>query len=100
MNKILLVGGVDNSGGAGILADKETLVTLGSGAAVAVTAITVQSDDRFHDSHSVPAVILEKQLNSINLDEIGAIKIGMLPFRFHRSIGGVSYRMSNDARCA
>jgi len=79
MNKILLVGGVDNSGGAGILADKETLVTLGSGAAVAVTAITVQSDDRFHDSHSVPAVILEKQLNSINLDEIGAIKIGMLP---------------------
>ena len=48
MNKILLVGGVDNSGGAGILYDKESLGNYGlSGAVVAVTAITVQSDNRF-----------------------------------------------------
>lgn len=79
MKKILLVGGVDNSGGAGILADKETLVTLEAGASAAITAITAQTDEKFHDSHAIPAGILKMQLNSIDSNEIGAIKIGMLP---------------------
>ena len=63
MKKILLVGGIDNSGGAGILADKETLVTLEAGASAAITAITAQTDEKFHDSHAIPAGILKMQLN-------------------------------------
>ncbi|MBV33449.1 MAG: bifunctional hydroxymethylpyrimidine kinase/phosphomethylpyrimidine kinase [Porticoccaceae bacterium] len=79
MNQILTIGGSDSSGGAGVLADKETLDSLGAHTFCVITAITAQSKERFHHSLVIPKKTLEAQLESIDLPKIGAIKIGMLP---------------------
>ena len=79
MNQVLTIGGSDSSGGAGVLADKETLDSLSAHTFCVITAITAQSKERFHHSLVIPKKTLEAQLESIDLPKIGAIKIGMLP---------------------
>ena len=50
MPKILVIGGSDGRGGAGVFADHETLISLGSKAEFIVTSVTSQNDEVFRIS--------------------------------------------------
>ena len=45
MNRILVIGGTDNSSGAGLFADFETLSKLGAEVRFAVSAVTAQNEE-------------------------------------------------------
>ena len=79
IGRVLVIGGSDSGGGAGIQADIKTIAALGAYAATAITAITVQNTLGVHAVHAVPAAIVEAQARAV-LDDIGAdaIKVGML----------------------
>lgn len=76
---VLLIGGSDSSGGAGITRDVITLRDLGVSAAVAVTAVTAQTDTRVTQIHHVPPEMLAAQIAAARaIRNIAAVKIGML----------------------
>lgn len=79
MPRLLVIGGSDSSGGAGITADIETISGLGGKCLPILTAVTAQGANGFFHSHAMPAAILEAQLESVADQKIDAIKIGMLP---------------------
>jgi hydroxymethylpyrimidine/phosphomethylpyrimidine kinase len=76
---VLLIGGTDSSGGAGITRDVATLSAFGVSAAVAITAVTAQTDTCVTAIHHVPpAVIADQITTALTSRTISAIKIGML----------------------
>jgi hydroxymethylpyrimidine/phosphomethylpyrimidine kinase len=76
---VLLIGGSDSSGGAGITRDVTTLTDLGVSAAVAITAVTAQTDTCVTQIHHVPAAVLVAQIAAARATRnIAAIKSGML----------------------
>jgi hydroxymethylpyrimidine/phosphomethylpyrimidine kinase len=77
--RVLVIGGSDSSGGAGLQADIKTVTMLGGYAASAVTAVTVQDSHRIHAIHPIPPDLIVAQARAV-LDDIGAdaIKTGML----------------------
>jgi hydroxymethylpyrimidine/phosphomethylpyrimidine kinase len=75
---VLFIGGMDSSGGAGILRDAATALELGAACRVAVTAVTAQSDQRVTALHPVPVQIIAAQIALGAEAELGAVKIGML----------------------
>lgn len=79
MRRILVIGGSDSGGGAGIQADVKTLHTLGVHASTAVTAVTAQSTVAVEGVWEVPVEGLRAQLQAV-LSDIGAnvVKTGML----------------------
>jgi hydroxymethylpyrimidine/phosphomethylpyrimidine kinase len=79
MPEILVIGGSDGSCGAGVFADHETLISLGSKAKFIVTSVTSQNDEVFLETHDVPSSTLESQFKAISFKDFDAIKIGMLP---------------------
>ena len=77
--KVLIVAGSDSSGGAGIVRDVETVTMLGLKAAVAVTAVTAQSDGRVAAVQAMePALVIAQMAAALENGEVRAIKIGML----------------------
>lgn len=76
---VLSIAGSDCSGGAGIQADLKTISALGSYAATAITAITVQNTCGVRAIHPVPAEIVKGQIAAV-MENIHpeAIKIGMV----------------------
>ena len=79
MPKILVIGGSDGSCGAGVFADHETLLSLGSKAKFIVTSVTSQNDEVFLETHDLPSSTLESQFEAISFKDFDTIKIGMLP---------------------
>ena len=79
MPRLLVIGGSDSSGGAGVFADLKTCHDLGCEVSVAVTAVTAQSDRRHYHSHVLPKEALQSQLLALGDFGIDAVKIGMLP---------------------
>jgi hydroxymethylpyrimidine/phosphomethylpyrimidine kinase len=76
---VLLIGGVDSSGGAGLTRDVCTLTRLGADALCAVTAVTAQSDAQVSAVHLVPPEMVRAQIDSAFATRcVAAIKIGML----------------------
>lgn len=76
---VLVIGGSDSSGGAGVARDVATLAALGVPAAVAITAVTAQTDGLVSAIHHVPpALIVEQITTALHARPIAAIKIGML----------------------
>jgi hydroxymethylpyrimidine/phosphomethylpyrimidine kinase len=77
--RVLVIGGSDSGGGAGIQADIKTLTALGAYAATAITAVTVQDTHGVRAVHLLPPDLVEAQARAV-LDDIGAdaIKIGMI----------------------
>lgn len=76
---VLLVGGLDSSGGAGVLRDAQAVARLGGVARVAVTAVTAQTDRAVLDVHPVPAAMLRAQIRAaLEQGPVAAVKIGML----------------------
>ena len=77
--RILIIGGSDSSGGAGIQADIKTVTMLGGYATTAITAITAQNTLGVQAVHSVPADMVIAQIDSVIADiGVDAVKIGMI----------------------
>lgn len=76
---ILVLAGLDPSGGAGIQADIQTLTALGCHPLPVLTCLTVQNTQRLNHSEAVTPSLLGRQLDDIARDiPIHAIKTGAL----------------------
>ncbi|MEQ8762642.1 MAG: bifunctional hydroxymethylpyrimidine kinase/phosphomethylpyrimidine kinase [Planctomycetota bacterium] len=76
---ILLFGGTDSAGCAGLAMDLRTCAALGVHGACVVTAVTAQSTREVAGLHSVPAEFVALQAETVGRDlEPRAIKTGML----------------------
>ena len=78
-SKILIIGGSDSSGGAGIQADIKTITALGSYAMSAITAVTSQNSTGVNSIIPIPPKEISNQIMFTSKDIMpDAIKIGML----------------------
>ena len=77
--RVLVVGGSDSGGGAGIQADIKTVTALGGYATSAITALTIQNTLGVFGVIATPAKAVRAQMEAV-LKDIGAdvIKTGML----------------------
>ncbi|MES0038143.1 hydroxymethylpyrimidine/phosphomethylpyrimidine kinase [Mesorhizobium sp. M0046] len=76
---VLVVGGSDSSGGAGIARDIETLSSMGVRSCLAVTAVTVQTHDIVTDIlHLQPGLVADQMRAALQANKLAAVKIGML----------------------
>jgi hydroxymethylpyrimidine/phosphomethylpyrimidine kinase len=84
MIHVLLIGGSDSSGGAGIARDLRTLCDLDLNlvGVPVITAVTAQTDASVQTVHLVPPDVVEDQISTaLASNTIRAIKIGMLGTR-------------------
>jgi len=79
---VLLVGGVDPTGRAGLAADLDAAHALGARAAVVVSALTVQGAGRFQVKAVGPR-LLRAELSAALSVGPQAVKVGMVPDRAH-----------------
>jgi hydroxymethylpyrimidine/phosphomethylpyrimidine kinase len=78
-SKILIIGGSDSSGGAGIQADIKTVTALGSYAMTAITAVTSQNTTGVKSIAPIAPKEISNQILFTSKDiKPDAIKIGML----------------------
>jgi hydroxymethylpyrimidine/phosphomethylpyrimidine kinase len=76
---VLVVGGSDSSGGAGISRDIETISSKGVRTCLAVTAVTVQTHEAVISILPLqPRLVANQMRAALKANEVGAIKIGML----------------------
>ncbi|MBM3888451.1 MAG: bifunctional hydroxymethylpyrimidine kinase/phosphomethylpyrimidine kinase [Verrucomicrobia bacterium] len=77
--RVLIIGGSDSSGGAGIQADLKTVSALGAFGMTVVTALTAQNTAQVSGILETPAEFVAQQIDACVLD-IGcdAVKTGML----------------------
>ncbi len=76
---VLIIGGSDSSGGAGIIRDVETVAAFGLKSCVAITAVTAQTHDRAISVETVDATLVATQVRTaFQANTVAAIKIGML----------------------
>jgi hydroxymethylpyrimidine/phosphomethylpyrimidine kinase len=76
---VLVIAGLDPSGGAGILADARVIERHGLRAVGVVTALTEQTSEGVRAVHPVEPEVLGAQLTALLGDvEVAAVKIGML----------------------
>ncbi|WP_214470449.1 hydroxymethylpyrimidine/phosphomethylpyrimidine kinase [Mesorhizobium sp. dw_380] len=76
---VLVVGGSDSSGGAGIARDIETISCIGLRTCVAVTAVTVQTHQSVTAIHHMqPSLVADQMRAALRANKVSAIKIGML----------------------
>ena len=78
VNSVLLVGGSDSSGGAGIAVDKVTADELQQPVLTICTAQTIQSKDGVQAIKPLPITVLTEQLQQAFKQPLAAIKLGML----------------------
>ncbi|MGZ6139756.1 MAG: bifunctional hydroxymethylpyrimidine kinase/phosphomethylpyrimidine kinase, partial [Myxococcaceae bacterium] len=77
--RILLVGGLEPSGRAGVLADAEAVRARGGVPLVAVAAVTAQGRTTFAWEPVAPALVSAQIRALRELGPIHAVKLGMLP---------------------
>jgi hydroxymethylpyrimidine/phosphomethylpyrimidine kinase len=76
---VLVVAGTDSSGGAGLARDVETIVTFGLRASLAVTAVTVQTDQAVEAiEYMRPDLVAAQMRAAFDCSNVRAVKIGML----------------------
>ncbi|MGX7877223.1 hydroxymethylpyrimidine/phosphomethylpyrimidine kinase [Mesorhizobium sp. ORM6] len=76
---VLVIGGSDSSGGAGIARDIETISAIGVRSCLAVTALTVQTHNAVMEiHHSPPSLVADQMCAALQANEVATIKIGML----------------------
>ena len=100
MPKILLIGGSDGSCGAGLFADYQTILSLGSTAGVVVTSVTAQNDQKFLSAYNLPSTNLKSQFESLDdfvFDSISAAENYRDRYGFKRGAPEiVSMRVSGE----
>ncbi len=80
MTAVLVIGGTDSSGGAGVVQDSRVLDDLKVPARLVVTAVTAQGAGGVQAVLTVPPEMLLAQLDAVaSLGPIAAIKIGLVP---------------------
>ncbi|MFQ5862769.1 MAG: bifunctional hydroxymethylpyrimidine kinase/phosphomethylpyrimidine kinase [Candidatus Brocadiales bacterium] len=79
MKKVMIIGGSDSGGGAGIQADLKTVTALGAFGTTVITALTAQNTVGVQSVHAVPPGFVGEQIDSI-MNDIGTdvVKTGML----------------------
>ena len=76
---VLSIAGSDCGGGAGIQADLKVITLLGSYAATAITALTIQNTTGVKGIHAIPPSCIADQIEAVISDiPIDVIKTGML----------------------
>jgi len=76
---VLVIAGLDPTGGAGIQADIETLSSLQVHALPIVSCLTVQDTSNVKQLQSIDAPLIHQQINTVIQDiSINAIKLGLL----------------------
>lgn len=96
---VLIFAGSDPSGGAGLQADIQAVSALGAHPLTAITALTVQDNDRVFNVHPVPAALVQQQaLALIEKMEIAAIKIGIVGNRANAEAIADTLRMMKQRR--
>jgi hydroxymethylpyrimidine/phosphomethylpyrimidine kinase len=76
---VLLVGGLDPSGGSGIALDAVVVRSFGLHALTVLVGIAVQNTERFLRRHDVPSALLREQLATVSEEfRMGSVKTGML----------------------
>lgn len=79
MKTLLIIGGTDSSGGAGLTRDTAVAQDLGLHVMPVVTAVTAQTDQALQKLHLVPSDIVAAQITcAFDSTPPQAIKIGML----------------------
>lgn len=79
LHRLLVIGGSDSSGGAGIQGDIKTGAAMGVDVSTALTAITAQNSLGVQAVEPVPAEIVRAQISSVCSDiPPHAVKLGML----------------------
>jgi hydroxymethylpyrimidine/phosphomethylpyrimidine kinase len=79
---VLVIGGTDSSGGAGVTRDLRTLADLQTGAMAAVTAVTAQTHAQVRRIEYIPPDLIADQIaTALASNQVKAIKIGMLGTR-------------------
>jgi hydroxymethylpyrimidine/phosphomethylpyrimidine kinase len=76
--RVLVIAGSDPSGGAGLARDIETLALHGANPAIALTAITVQTDAGVAAVHPLAPALVAAQIAAALQGGVGAVKIGLL----------------------
>ena len=76
---VLVIAGLDPSGGAGLLADVQVVRAHGLHVAGVATALTIQDSARCHGFEPVDTDVIQRQLEALLDDlQIAAIKVGMV----------------------
>lgn len=76
---VLIFAGSDPSGGAGLQADIQAVAAHGAHPLTAITALTVQDNDRVFSVHPVPAELVRQQAHALmDKIDIAAVKIGIV----------------------
>lgn len=76
---VLVIAGLDPSGGAGLVADVQTITALGAHPAAVATTITVQDTRNAHQRFPLPAALVRDQAAAVLADmPVAAIKLGLL----------------------
>jgi len=79
MKKVLVIGGLDVSGGAGIGLDERMLASIGHHVSLIPTAIVAENSEKVSNIYPVPEEVLEGTFESVLQDiRPDAVKIGML----------------------
>ncbi len=77
---VLVVAGLDPTGGAGVTLDAAVARAFHVHPVVAQTGVAVQSSTRFVQRHDVPVDLLTRQLDTLAEEfRLGAVKVGMVP---------------------
>jgi hydroxymethylpyrimidine/phosphomethylpyrimidine kinase len=98
--RILVLAGLDPSGGAGLLADAETIRTAGGRPFACATAITVQTTRAVRRFEALPASLVIEQATAL-LEEDGpfeGVKLGMLGSA--ETALAIATTLASDARLA
>jgi len=77
--RVLLVGGLEPSGRAGLLADAEAVRARGGVPLVAAAAVTAQGRKTFSWTPVAPALVDAQIRGLLELGPIDAVKLGMIP---------------------
>lgn len=77
-SRIICVGGIDPTGGAGLARDAATVSGLGGQATLVATAVTVQDTRGVHLVQPIEIAVVEAQLLAAIAAGVDAVKIGML----------------------
>jgi hydroxymethylpyrimidine/phosphomethylpyrimidine kinase len=79
VTSVLVIGGTDSSGGAGLARDVATLTRCGVGSLTAVTAVTAQTDAAVTAVELLPPPLVRAQITAaLATRRVAAIKTGML----------------------
>lgn len=88
---VVLIGGLDTSGGAGLAADLRVAAALRTPAMPLISAVAIQNAAGLSQVFPIPEGVFGQQLAAIDWDKVGAVKLGMLylPEFFRLILGAI-----------